>query len=220
MNVTKKLWIKVKNTETLQLIINTLLNEYLEKDLIESFGVFDESSLEDYDFLDDKCVFITFGEKFDYLSFSEAISNIFDTPLLCYIAGTYFYYDENHIFSTEKNPFEISPKEPDLKENLNGSFEDTENTGCLPDGSCCSDECFCSKADSKEEDDNILDNETLTSIEVKEFKVTESDESGFGKVEFVSDELETELKPKGISPEELDEIFKKDSKSYQNTCLL
>ena len=216
MNVTKKLWIKVKNTETLQLIINTLLNEYLEKDLIESFGVFDESSLEDYDFLDDKCVFITFGEKFDYLSFSEAISNIFDTPLLCYIAGTYFYYDENHIFSTEKNPFEISPKEPDLKENLNGSFEDTENTGCLPDGSCCTDECFCSKADSKE-DDNILDNETLTSIEVKEFKVTESDESGFGKVEFVSDELETELKPKGISPEELDEIFKKDSKSYQNT---
>ncbi|MDE7099954.1 MAG: hypothetical protein K2N99_01875, partial [Malacoplasma sp.] len=191
----------------------------MEKDLIESFGVFDESSLEDYDFLDDKCVFITFGEKFDYLSFSEAISNIFDTPLLCYIAGTYFYYDENHIFSTEKNPFEISLEKPDLKGNLNGSFENTENTGCLPDGSCCSDDCFCLKSEDEETTKNISNgnDEILTSIEVKEFKVTELDESGFGKVEFVSDESETELKPKGISPEELDEIFKKDSKNYQNT---
>lgn len=216
MNVTKKLWLKVKNTETLQLLMNTILNEYLEKDLIESFGIFDESSLEDYDFLNDKCVFITFDEKFDYLSFCEAVSTIFDTPLLCYIAGTYFYYDENHIYSNDKNPFDLVNKNENSS-NLVNDFNDGEkNVGCLPDNSFCNDDCFCAKSDEKQTED-FFQNETITSIEVKEFNPVELGEVGFGKIEFLFDESESELKPKGVSPEELEEIFKKASPNQDNS---
>ncbi|MDE5545448.1 MAG: hypothetical protein K2I76_02460, partial [Malacoplasma sp.] len=224
MNVTKKLWIKVKNTETLQLIIDTLLSEYLEKDLIESFGVFDVSCLEDYEFLDDKCFFITFDEKFNYLSFSEAISNVFDTPLLCYIAGTYFYYDDNHVFSSEKNPFALLKEEHGSNGILTSFSEDKETDGCLPDGTCCSDNCFCSDIKTDKKNENDFEQEIVTSIEVKEFKpieselkLTETEENGFGKIDFISDDLENELKTKGISSEELDEIFKKDSKNYNDS---
>ena len=122
MNLTRKLWIKVKDIQTAQLVIDTLLNEYLEKDLIESYGTFDKSVNGDFDFLDERSFYLTFDENFDYFSLCKKISIVFNTKMLCWLAGDFFYFSDDHDFSNDKDPFEN-----EYKYDAIDKFESIEN---------------------------------------------------------------------------------------------
>lgn len=123
MNLIKKLWIKVKDVKTSQLIINTLLNEYLEKGLIESYGLYDKTTNNNFDFLDERSFYLTFDENFDYFSLCKNISRAFDTKMLCWLAGDFFYFSEDHYFSNDKDPFECDYQYDDNTNHIEDIFK-------------------------------------------------------------------------------------------------
>lgn len=154
MNLTKKLWIQVKDYKTLQSIVNSLLSDYLEKDLIESFGIYDKEVNKDCSFLSDNSFYLTFNDDFDYFSFCKLISDEFKTKMLCWISGNFFYFDDNGFFSNDKNPFDgveqqdINDEKQDISLNL-----EVENTS--DSNKCNFDGCLCSKENDFDLDEMI-----------------------------------------------------------------
>ncbi|RXY97125.1 hypothetical protein D8X55_01465 [Malacoplasma penetrans] len=167
MNLTKKLWIKVKDSQTQQLIISSLLTDYLEKDLIESFGIYEKDINQELTFLDNNSFYLTFDDNFDYFAFCKLISKEFKTRMLCWISGNFFYFDDNGFFSNSKNPFENDQNSFSNQEDISNLFVNSDS------------EKEFKESEEKDKNDDVLDTilESSENFYVElEKKLTENEE--------------------------------------------